>query len=39
MNRHLIVVGIDGSEGSRRALEWAVREADARNSAVKAVTA
>jgi hypothetical protein len=39
MNRHLTVGGIDGSEGGRRALEWAVREADARDSAVKAVTA
>jgi nucleotide-binding universal stress UspA family protein len=38
-NRHLIVVGVDGSEGGRRALEWAVREADARGSAVQAVTA
>jgi len=37
--RHLIVVGVDGSEGGRRALEWAVREADARGSAVQAVTA
>jgi nucleotide-binding universal stress UspA family protein len=37
--RHLIVVGVDGSDGARRALEWAVREADARGSAVQAVTA
>jgi nucleotide-binding universal stress UspA family protein len=37
--RHLIVVGVDGSEGGRRALEWAIREADARGSAVQAVTA
>jgi hypothetical protein len=28
--QHLIVVGVDGSDGGRRALEWAVREADAR---------
>lgn len=41
MNRHLIVivVGVDGSQGGRRALEWALLEADARDSAVKAVTA
>jgi len=37
--KHLIVVGVDGSEGGRRALEWAIREADARGSAVQAVTA
>jgi nucleotide-binding universal stress UspA family protein len=37
--RHLIVVGVDGSDGGRRALDWAVREADARGSAVEAVTA
>ena len=37
--RHLIVVGVDGSDGGRRALEWAVREADARGSAIQAVTA
>jgi nucleotide-binding universal stress UspA family protein len=36
---HLIVVGVDGSEGSRRALEWAIHEADARGSAVEAVIA
>ena len=35
--QHLIVVGVDGSDGGRRALEWAVREADARGSAVQAV--
>lgn len=38
-NRHLIVVGVDGSDGGRRALDWAVREADARDGAVQAVTA
>ncbi|MCU7729500.1 universal stress protein [Actinoplanes sp. KI2] len=38
-SRHLIVVGVDGSDGGRRALEWAVREADTRGSAVQAVTA
>jgi len=37
--RHLIVVGVDGSDGGRRALDWAIREADARGSAVQAVTA
>ena len=37
--RHLIVVGVDGSDGGRRALDWAVQEADARGSAVVAVTA
>ena len=35
--RHLIVVGVDGSDGGRRALDWAVGEAGARNSAVVAV--
>ncbi|MEV4347527.1 universal stress protein [Actinoplanes sp. NPDC049596] len=38
-DRHLIVVGVDGSEGGRRALEWAVREAATRGSAVQAVIA
>ncbi|GAA0505177.1 universal stress protein [Paractinoplanes deccanensis] len=38
-DRHLIVVGVDGSEGGRRALEWAVREAGERGSAVQAVIA
>jgi nucleotide-binding universal stress UspA family protein len=37
--RHLIVVGVDGSDGGRRALDWAVREAGACDSAVLAVTA
>ena len=37
--KHLIVVGVDGSEGGRRALDWAIREADALGSAVQAVTA
>src|SRR5690625_3480316 len=36
---HLIVVGVDGSDGGRRALEWAAREAAARGSALQAVTA
>ena len=37
--RYLIVVGVDGSDGGQRALDWAVREADARGGAVQAVTA
>lgn len=36
---HLIVVGVDGSEGGRRALDWAVTEAAARGGAVRAVIA
>ncbi|WP_433790140.1 universal stress protein [Actinoplanes sp. CA-252034] len=36
---HLIVVGVDGSEGGRRALDWAATEADARGGAVRAVIA
>ncbi len=35
----VIAVGIDGSEGSRRALRWAVDEARRRRCAVEAVTA
>jgi nucleotide-binding universal stress UspA family protein len=34
-----IVVGVDGSEGGRRALQWAVREAAWRGGTVQAVTA
>lgn len=34
-----IVVGIDGSEGSRRALQWALEEGSRRGCAVEAVTA
>jgi nucleotide-binding universal stress UspA family protein len=34
-----IVVGVDGSEGGRRALLWAVHEARIRGGAVQAVTA
>jgi nucleotide-binding universal stress UspA family protein len=34
-----IVVGVDGSEGGRRALLWAVREAAAREGTVHAVIA
>jgi nucleotide-binding universal stress UspA family protein len=37
--KHLIVVGVDGSQGGRRALEWAIREADVRGSAIEAITA
>lgn len=32
-----ILVGVDGSEGSRRALQWAVEEAQARGALVDAV--
>jgi nucleotide-binding universal stress UspA family protein len=35
----MIVVGVDGSEGGRRALEWAVREAADRGGTVQAVAA
>jgi nucleotide-binding universal stress UspA family protein len=38
-NTCLIVAGVDGSEGGRRALEWAAREAAARGGAVQAVIA
>jgi nucleotide-binding universal stress UspA family protein len=34
-----IVVGVDGSDGGRRALRWAVHEAAARGQTVQAVTA
>jgi nucleotide-binding universal stress UspA family protein len=36
---HLIVAGVDGSEGGRRALEWAAIEAAERGGAVRAVIA
>jgi len=36
---YLIVAGVDGSEGGRRALRWAVREAANRGGAVQAVIA
>jgi len=36
---HLIVVGVDGSEGGRRALDWAEREAAARGGSVQAIIA
>lgn len=35
----MIVVGVDGSDASQRALRWAVHEAAARNGMVQAVTA
>jgi len=35
----VIVVGIDGSDGSERALEWAAAEARTRNASLKLVTA
>jgi nucleotide-binding universal stress UspA family protein len=34
-----IVVGVDGSEGGRRALQWAVREATSRGGTMQAVIA
>lgn len=37
--KYLIVVGVDGSEGSRRALAWAANEAATRGGSVLAVTA
>ncbi|MEU8233215.1 universal stress protein [Actinoplanes sp. NPDC048967] len=36
---YLIVVGVDGSPGGRRALQWAAREAAGRGGAVQAVIA
>jgi|1186.fasta_scaffold316971_1 nucleotide-binding universal stress UspA family protein len=38
-NSELIVVGVDGTEGSRLALRWAVAEARRSGGAVEAVTA
>lgn len=38
-SNRLIVVGVDGSDGGRRALDWAVDEAAARGGAVQAVVA
>jgi nucleotide-binding universal stress UspA family protein len=37
-HRNLIVVGVDGSPGSRRALRWALGEADRSNAELAAVT-
>lgn len=39
MSNSVIVVGIDGSEGSRRALRWALTEASLRRNTVEVVTA
>ena len=39
IRNELIVVGVDGSEGSRLALRWAVAEAHRTGGAVEAVTA
>lgn len=39
MRNYLIVVGVDGSEGGRQALRWAVREANTRGGTVEAVSA
>ncbi|GIE92404.1 universal stress protein [Actinoplanes regularis] len=39
MRHQLIVVGVDGSESGRRALEWAAQEAADRVTAVQAVMA
>lgn len=39
MPNSVIVVGVDGSDGSRRALRWALAEAKLRGCAVEAVTA
>ena len=39
MSGAVIVVGVDGSDGSRRALRWALAEARLRGSTVQAVTA
>jgi nucleotide-binding universal stress UspA family protein len=36
---YLIAVGVDGSEGGRRALDWAEREAAARGGSVQAIIA
>ena len=38
-SNYRIVVGVDGSEGGRRAVTWAVREAAARGGVVQAVMA
>lgn len=39
MDAYVIVVGVDGSAGSRRGLDWAMREAAVRGGVVKAITA
>jgi nucleotide-binding universal stress UspA family protein len=38
-NSQLIVVGVDGSDGGQRALDWAAREVTTRGGAVRAVLA
>lgn len=38
-DNYLIVVGVDGSEGGRRALDWAANEAARRGGTVQAVIA
>jgi nucleotide-binding universal stress UspA family protein len=38
-SNYLIIVGVDGSEGGRRALDWAAGEAARRGGAVQAVIA
>lgn len=39
MHDALIIVGADGSPGSRRALEWALQEAELRNCGVQVIAA
>jgi nucleotide-binding universal stress UspA family protein len=39
MTTYRIVVGVDGSDGGQRALQWAVHEAATRGGTVQAVTA
>ncbi|MDX6296718.1 MAG: hypothetical protein QOI51_575 [Nocardioidaceae bacterium] len=39
MSHEIIAIGIDGSEGSHRALRWGLREARLRDCAVEAVIA
>jgi nucleotide-binding universal stress UspA family protein len=39
MGTYRIVVGVDGSEGSQRALHWAAQEAMERQGTVEAITA
>lgn len=39
MSNSVIVVGVNGSDGSRRALRWALKEADLRKTAVEVITA
>lgn len=38
-NRDLIIVGVDGSEGGRHALRWAIAEGRRTGAAVEAITA